>query len=43
MSAPDGRPPPSPAEGIPMNDIDIVCKGIVIVGLAGSPAVAARS
>jgi len=26
-----------------MNDLDIVCKGIVIIGLAGSPAVAVRS
>jgi hypothetical protein len=30
-------------EGIPMNDLDIVCKGTVIIGLAGSPVPAARS
>jgi hypothetical protein len=30
-------------EAIAMNDLDIVCKGIVIVGLAGPLAAAVRS
>ena len=30
-------------EALAMNDLDIICKGIVIVGLTGSLAVAVRS
>jgi hypothetical protein len=34
---------PHSPEALAMNDLDIVCKGIVIVGLAGPLAVAVRS
>jgi hypothetical protein len=37
-----GAFPHSP-EALAMNDLDIICKGIVIVGLAGPLAAAVRS
>jgi myo-inositol catabolism protein IolC len=34
---------PDLPEAVVMNDLDIVCKGIVIIGLAASTALAVRS